>query len=274
MSRENDDAICLRETEWSETSQVAVLLTRHHGLIRGLAKGSRRTGSRFDAGIEPLTIGEVGFILDPRKDLLTLTAWSTTRYPLAPRRGLLGFAAGVLIADVARTLLAPLDHHPGAFPAQALDALESPEPHNTVQSALHAAAVTVRALVRLLRAAGFEIDLPNAHPREVLRFNPADGAFQPAGRAHQSAPDTAWKVRGRTVAFLKDDPTATFDTDDAERAVRFLLAWIADRVGRTPEAGEFLCRLLRRKPGETVGHPPALQKPPMPTPPRADTTHQ
>ena len=56
MSRFKDQAVCIRMIDWSETSQIVALLTREHGVLRGLAKGSKRMSpsaiSRFSGGIE------------------------------------------------------------------------------------------------------------------------------------------------------------------------------------------------------------------------------
>src|SRR3712207_7995583 len=47
-----DRCICLRRTEYSETSQILTLFAREHGIVRAIAKGAhRRTkagASKFD----------------------------------------------------------------------------------------------------------------------------------------------------------------------------------------------------------------------------------
>ena len=63
-----DEALCIRHWDWSETSQTVSLFTRTHGLVRGLAKGSRREKSNFSGGIELLTRGQALFILKPAAD--------------------------------------------------------------------------------------------------------------------------------------------------------------------------------------------------------------
>ena len=75
MPADHDDAICLRHREWSETSQTVTLLTRAHGLVHGLAKGSLREKAPFSGGFELLQLGELGFINKPDRDLLLLTEW-------------------------------------------------------------------------------------------------------------------------------------------------------------------------------------------------------
>ncbi|MBL7215714.1 MAG: DNA repair protein RecO [Phycisphaerae bacterium] len=58
-----DLAICLRTVNFSETSQVVTLLTREHGKIAAMAKGSRRAKSSFDGPIEIFSFGQVMFTL-------------------------------------------------------------------------------------------------------------------------------------------------------------------------------------------------------------------
>ncbi|HEY0617698.1 MAG TPA: recombination protein O N-terminal domain-containing protein, partial [Kribbella sp.] len=44
-----DEAIVLRTQKLGEADRIATLLTRTHGKIRAVAKGVRRTSSRFGA---------------------------------------------------------------------------------------------------------------------------------------------------------------------------------------------------------------------------------
>src|SRR5438874_503538 len=61
-SRENarvplyrDEAIVLRTQKLGEADRIVTLLTRRHGRVRAVAKGVRRTASRFGARVEPFT---------------------------------------------------------------------------------------------------------------------------------------------------------------------------------------------------------------------------
>ena len=47
-----DSAVVLRLVDWSESSQIAVVLTREHGKIRAVAKGVRKTASRKAGHLE------------------------------------------------------------------------------------------------------------------------------------------------------------------------------------------------------------------------------
>jgi DNA repair protein RecO (recombination protein O) len=50
-----DEAIVLRVQKLGEADRIATLLTRGHGKIRAVAKGVRRTSSRFGARLEPFS---------------------------------------------------------------------------------------------------------------------------------------------------------------------------------------------------------------------------
>ena len=50
-----DEAIILRTYKLGEADRIIVMLTRHHGQVRAVAKGVRRTTSRFGARLEPFS---------------------------------------------------------------------------------------------------------------------------------------------------------------------------------------------------------------------------
>lgn len=54
-----DEGIVLRTQKLGETDRIITLLTREHGLIRAVAKGVRRTSSRFGGRLEPFCIVEL-----------------------------------------------------------------------------------------------------------------------------------------------------------------------------------------------------------------------
>ncbi|TRZ87043.1 MAG: DNA repair protein RecO [Streptomycetaceae bacterium] len=53
MSLYRDEAVVLRTQKLGEADRIVTLLTREHGRIRGVAKGVRRTKSKFGARLEP-----------------------------------------------------------------------------------------------------------------------------------------------------------------------------------------------------------------------------
>jgi DNA repair protein RecO (recombination protein O) len=54
-----DDAIVLRTHKLGEADRIVTLLTRENGKVRGVAKGVRRTSSRFGARLEPFMVVDV-----------------------------------------------------------------------------------------------------------------------------------------------------------------------------------------------------------------------
>src|ERR1051325_8908634 len=59
-----DDAVCLRVTDFSETSQIVGLFTRRHGLVPMIAKGAKRQTKKnsMSGPLDLLTSGEVVFV--------------------------------------------------------------------------------------------------------------------------------------------------------------------------------------------------------------------
>ena len=119
MALVQDRCICLRRTEYSETSQILTLFSRGHGTVRAIAKGAhRRTkagASKFDGGVDLLDTGEAVFTHDPGKDLSTLTEWSLRDGHLGLRRTLRGMYLGLYAAELVGRLVEEHDPHPDLF---------------------------------------------------------------------------------------------------------------------------------------------------------------
>jgi DNA repair protein RecO (recombination protein O) len=55
MSLVREQGVVLRTYRLGEADRIVVLLTRRHGKVRAVAKGVRRTGSKFGSRLEPLS---------------------------------------------------------------------------------------------------------------------------------------------------------------------------------------------------------------------------
>jgi DNA repair protein RecO (recombination protein O) len=55
VSLYRDEGVVLRTQKLGEADRIVTLLTREHGLVRAVAKGVRRTTSRFGARLEPFS---------------------------------------------------------------------------------------------------------------------------------------------------------------------------------------------------------------------------
>jgi DNA repair protein RecO len=242
-----DEAICVRHWDWSETSQTVSLLTREHGLVRGLAKGSRREKGAFSGGVELLTLGEVLALSKPRTELLTLTAWDLRDPFTGLRRDLRAFHAGMYLADLVLGLFSDHDPHPAAFEAigSALGDLAS-------AGAGRALAIVLGAQWAILSEAGMKPELAV----DVRTGAPLTGdgvyAFVPGHGGFTRETDSGWRVRGETVALLRglgaarglSDPPGG-DPASVERAVRLLAAYVEHQVGRASGTFAPLLRAVR-----------------------------
>jgi DNA repair protein RecO (recombination protein O) len=71
-----DDAVVLRTWKLGEADKILSLLTRKHGRVRAVAKGVRRTRSKFGARLEPATCVSLQ-LYEGRGDLDTVTGADT-----------------------------------------------------------------------------------------------------------------------------------------------------------------------------------------------------
>ena len=66
-----DDAVVLRTHKLGEADRIITLLTKHHGQVRAVAKGVRRTSSRFGARLEPFMVADLQLISGRTLDVVT-----------------------------------------------------------------------------------------------------------------------------------------------------------------------------------------------------------
>ncbi len=59
MPTYRDDAVVLRTHKLGEADRIVTMLSRRHGKVRAVAKGVRRTSSRFGARLEPFMVADV-----------------------------------------------------------------------------------------------------------------------------------------------------------------------------------------------------------------------
>jgi len=65
-----DDAVVLRTHKLGEADRIVTLLSRQHGKIRAVAKGVRRTGSRFGSRLEPVVAVDAQFYIGRSLDIV------------------------------------------------------------------------------------------------------------------------------------------------------------------------------------------------------------
>ena len=71
MPTYRDEAIVLRTHKLGEADRIVTLLSRRHGKIRAVAKGVRRTSSKFGARLEPFSQVDLQFATGRTLDVIT-----------------------------------------------------------------------------------------------------------------------------------------------------------------------------------------------------------
>ncbi len=71
MSLYRDSAVVLRNYKLGESDRIIVMMTEEHGKVRAVAKGIRKTKSRFGARLEPLSHIDVQLYKGRNLDIVT-----------------------------------------------------------------------------------------------------------------------------------------------------------------------------------------------------------
>lgn len=248
-ARFKDHAICIRHLDWSETSQIVVLLTREHGKVRGLAKGSKRTSKssvqRYSGGIDLLTRGEIVGIIKPTSDLATLIEWDLQEPYRHLHLDLASQWIAMYAADVVNALMADHDAHPVMFEEMAA-LLEALKDRAKPQAAL------ARFQWRMLEDLGYkpEVGVDAVSGGEL----PVSAAYTFDARAGGvtaqltalTSPGSGvgpWRVRRETVEVLRSLSGAC-ETASGERALgranRLLCVYIRAILDRPLTTMDFI----------------------------------
>lgn len=110
MPTYRDQAIVLHTTKLGEADRIITMLTRNHGKVRAVAKGIRKSNSRFGARLEPLNLVDVqlhqGRNLDTVTGVETVAAFSAQA---SQDYGL--WTAGLAMAETTDRIVSA-DHEP------------------------------------------------------------------------------------------------------------------------------------------------------------------
>jgi DNA repair protein RecO (recombination protein O) len=202
-----DEGVCVRQWDWSETSQTVSIFCRGLGLLRGLAKGSRRPLSPYSGGIELLTRGGAGVIVRPSSELALITEWDLRETFPALRRVLRAHYAAMYMAELVQHCVHDHDPHPVLYDAlvsglRGLGDDEGEGEGGVVDAAL------VRFQWMVLRETGYRPTLGSAGGvggavsaggGAYLRFSPSRGALIEPGEALE---ERTWRVRRETIRTL------------------------------------------------------------------------
>ncbi len=79
MSSNKALAFVLRSYPFGEADRVVLFFTEEFGLLRGVAKGSRKLKSRISGALEPLTLVKLMFVDKPASELAVVTGCEAVR---------------------------------------------------------------------------------------------------------------------------------------------------------------------------------------------------
>ncbi len=66
------ESLVIKSYNLAEADRIVVLLTRDHGMIRGVAKGAKRLKSKFGSGLEPFSIVTVEYFEKETSELVAI----------------------------------------------------------------------------------------------------------------------------------------------------------------------------------------------------------
>ena len=170
------DAVVLHALDYLESSRILRLATRESGVISVLARGARRSKSRFGAALDLFTGGTAQLALRPGRDLQTLTGFDALRARHALGADLARFTAASALAELALRFVGDAPNA-GAYDAlvTALDAVAVAPTERAPEAALAGA----WHLVAELGFAPSVDDCANCH--EPLPAETADAFSHAAG---------------------------------------------------------------------------------------------
>ncbi|HUX06918.1 MAG TPA: DNA repair protein RecO [Acidobacteriota bacterium] len=79
MSSQKALAFVLRSYPFGEADRVVVFFTEEFGLVRGVAKGSRKLKSRISGALEPMTLVRLMFVDKPGRELAVVSGCEAVR---------------------------------------------------------------------------------------------------------------------------------------------------------------------------------------------------
>ena len=225
----SDTAICLRCWDFSETSQTVCLLTKNNGLIRGLAKGSKRDTAAFSGGFDPLTRGNIVARTKRSSDLATLTEWQLEHVWWSARKDLQINRCAIYMLDLIFRMITDQDPHTNVYETllTTLGRIESGHDYDWP---------LLRFQWSLLVETGYQPKLETVCEQEqVVAFSSREG-----GVVEDTGEIDRVRVRKETVDILRtlidDRPNQPADPEVLDRANRLLAHYLRNIIGKDTAA--------------------------------------
>ena len=107
-------AVVLHTFPYGETSKIVRLATQDHGVLSAIAKGARRSKSRFGARLQPLSDGTAQLYFKPNRDLHTLAEFDLEHLRVALSHDVTRYASAFALAELVLRF-SPQEPHPEIF---------------------------------------------------------------------------------------------------------------------------------------------------------------
>ncbi|MFN6963393.1 MAG: DNA repair protein RecO [Pyrinomonadaceae bacterium] len=72
MSQVETESLILKTYNLAEADKIVLLLTREHGVVRGVAKGAKRLKSKFGSSLEPFSSVRVSYLEKESRELVSI----------------------------------------------------------------------------------------------------------------------------------------------------------------------------------------------------------
>ena len=226
-----DEAVVLRTHKLGEADRIITLLSRRHGKIRAVAKGVRRTSSKFGGRLEPFSHIDAQFATGRTLDVVT-QAVTLHAYPEPLGGDYTAYTTGQVILETADRLVAE-EGEPslqqflllvGALNALTAGTSDGPRPATMIMDAY---------LLRAVAVAGWAPSLSDCAkcgaPGPHEAFNPQAGGMVCRRCRPPASALPAPVVLRYLTALLTGDWPATRDVDDrAQRTASGLVSAFAN----------------------------------------------
>ncbi|TBT83771.1 DNA repair protein RecO [Propioniciclava sinopodophylli] len=242
MPTYRDEAVVLRTHKLGEADRIITLLSRRHGKVRAVARGVRRTSSRFGARLEPFSHVDLQFAtgrtLDVITEAVTLHPWSEPLCTDYPR-----YTVGQVMLETADRLVS-IENEPslqqyqllaGALHALVVGTSDGPRPATLIMDSY---------LLRAVATAGFAPSLDSCASCGVggphQAFSPSAGGLVCVRCRPPGTPQVRPETLQLLSALISGDWPGTRDADEANRnqasgLIAAFVAWHLERGLRTIE---------------------------------------
>ena len=172
MSLYRDSAVVLRNYKLGESDRIIVMMTEEHGKVRAVAKGIRKTKSRFGARLEPLSHIDVQLYRGRNLDIVTQVELVTSSYLL--HRNLDRLLQGISMLEAVDQIA--VDREPAPYLYRMLVGAIG-------ELSKHASPIVLAAFYwKLLAAEGVTPEITRCvgcqSEAELVAFNPLEGGAQ------------------------------------------------------------------------------------------------